>query len=256
MMEAIVLVMASVFVLAILILPKGIRRVVVHDGQKALFYRSGKFVRVLTPGPHWVFGLSIHVTPVDVRECTIVVQGQEILTADQLTVKVSVVVNYHITLPEVALRTVQNYFERLHSAVQEAIRAVVSAKKLEELLTQREQIVEGMTPVITRHADLLGITVTRISLRDFMLSGELKQAYAEMVKARLEGQASLERARAESAAIRSLLNATQLMESHPGLFQLRYLQAIEQAMASGKGHTLVVGNVRDVPVIVPPRTAS
>jgi hypothetical protein len=82
---------------------------------------------------------------------------------------------------------------------------------------------------ITEQAERVGVKVLRVSLRDFMLSGELKQAYAETVKARLEGQASLERARGETAAIRHLLNATQLMEAHPGLIQLRYLQTIDQA---------------------------
>jgi regulator of protease activity HflC (stomatin/prohibitin superfamily) len=120
----------------------------------------------------------------------------------RITLKISAVLRYQMVNTEKALRTVQNYLEQIHLAVQEALRTVVGAKKLDELLTQREQIVEAMKPLVVEQAERVGVKVLRVSLRDFMLSGELKQAYAETVKARLEGQASLERARGETAARR------------------------------------------------------
>jgi regulator of protease activity HflC (stomatin/prohibitin superfamily) len=181
------------------------------------------------------------------------VVGQEVLTADQLTLKVSIVLRYQLIKTELALRSVQNYLEQLHLAVQEALRTSIAAKKLDDLLTQREQIVEAMTPLVTEQAERVGAKVLRLTLRDFMLSGELKQAYAETVKARLEGQASLERARGETAAIRHLLNATQLMEAHPGLLQLRYLQTIDQAVTVGKGHTLMVGLPQELARVIQAR---
>jgi regulator of protease activity HflC (stomatin/prohibitin superfamily) len=217
------------------------RRVTIYDNRKAILYRRGKFVRVLDAGVYWIAGRLSYVQELDVREATVTIAGQEVLTADQLTLKASIVLRYQVVKIETALRSVQNYVEQIHVAVQEALRAAVAAKKLDELLANREQIVEAMTPFVTEQAERVGVKILRLTLRDFMLSGELKQAYAETVKARLEGLASLERARGETAALRHLLNATQLMEAHPGLFQLRYLQTIDQAVTEGKGHTLLVG---------------
>jgi regulator of protease activity HflC (stomatin/prohibitin superfamily) len=234
-----------------LILVKALaRRIIVVDGREAVLYRSGRYVGTLKAGTHWVFGWKIGTVELDVREATLLVVGQEVLTADQLTLKISAVLHYQLVDTERALRTVQNYLEQLHLAVQEALRTVVGAKKLDELLTQREQIVEAMTPLVIAQAECVGAKVLRVTLRDFMLSGELKQAYADTVKARLEGQANLERARGETAALRHLLNATQLMEAHPGLFQLRYLQTIDQAVTEGKGHTLMVGLPKEITPVV------
>ena len=239
-----------VLVVAALVAATSIQRIIVVDGREALLYRGGRFVRVLTAGTHWVFGWKIGKVELDIREANLTVVGQEVLTADQLTLKISVVLRYQLIKTEVALRSVQNYIEQLHLAVQEALRTTVATKKLDELLTQREQIVEAMTPLVTEQAERVGAKVLRLTLRDFMLSGELKQAYAETVKARLEGLASLERARGETAALRHLLNATQLMEAHPGLFQLRYLQTIDQAVTEGKGHTLMVGFPKEITPVV------
>jgi len=233
-----------------------IQRIIVVDGREALLYRGGRYVRILTTGTHWVFGWKICKVELDVREANLTIAGQEILTADQLTLKVSVVLRYQLIKTELALRSVQNYLEQLHLAVQEALRATVAAKKLDDLLTQREQIVEAMTPLVAEQAERVGVKVLRLTLRDFMLSGELKQAYADAVKARLEGLASLERARGETAALRHLLNATQLMEAHPGLFQLRYLQTIDQAVTEGKGHTLMVGLPKEITPVIQAREKS
>jgi regulator of protease activity HflC (stomatin/prohibitin superfamily) len=237
-------------VIAALVAATSLQRIIVVDSQEALLYRGGRYVRVLTAGTHWVYGWKISKVELDVREANLTVVGQEVLTADQLTLKISVVLRYQLIKTEVALRSVQNYLEQLHLAVQEALRTTVAAKKLDDLLTQREQIVAAMTPLVTEQAERVGAKVLRLMLRDFMLSGELKQAYADTVKARLEGQASLERARGETAAIRHLLNATQLMEAHPGLFQLRYLQTIDHAVTEGKGHTLMVGLPKEITPVV------
>lgn len=238
---------------AVLFAATYVRRIIVVDGREALLYRGGRYLRVLTSGTHWVFGWKIGKVELDVREATLTVVGQEVLTADQLTLKVSIVLRYQLTKTELALRSVQNYLEQLHLAVQEALRTTVAAKKLDDLLTQREHIVEAMTPLVTEQVERVGAKVLRLTLRDFMLSGELKQAYAETVKARLEGLASLERARSETAALRHLLNATQLMEAHPGLFQLRYLQTIDQAVTEGKGHTLMVGLPKEITPVIQTR---
>lgn len=228
-----------------------IRKVTVQDGRVALLFRNGKYQWELQAGSHWIFGWNTRIQEIDTRESALAIAGQEMLTADQLVIKISVVLRYAVVRAEQALRSVQNYQEQLYLAVQEALRTAVAARKLDDLLNQRDQLAATMLPALQEQANRLGLKVEHVALRDFMLSGELKQAYTEVVKARMEGVASLERARAETAALRSLLNATQLLETHPGLFQLRYLQTIDQALASGTGHTLMVGLPNNqLPVVI------
>jgi regulator of protease activity HflC (stomatin/prohibitin superfamily) len=230
-----------------------LRRFIVNDGCESLLFRGGRFVRVLKPGTHWVLGQKTVVRHVDVREAALTVAGQEVLTSDNLALKITVILHYQVVKVDQALRTVQNYAEQLHLAVQDALRSVVAGKTLDQLLAQRVQVVEAMTPLVTAEAERVGANLLRLVLRDFMLAGELKQAYADTVKARLEGLATLERARGETAAMRHLVNATQLMETHPGLLQLRYLQTIDQAVTAGKGHTLMVGLPRELTPLGPAR---
>src|ERR1700761_3868417 len=85
------------------------RRIVVYDGREALLYRGGRFVRTLKAGTHYVVGMTTHAQHVDVREATLTVTGQELLTADQLTLKVSAVLRYQVVNVEQALRVAQNY---------------------------------------------------------------------------------------------------------------------------------------------------
>ncbi len=118
-----------VLVVAALILATAIQRIIVVDGREALLYRGGRFVRVLKAGTHWVFGWKVGKVELDIREANLTVVGQEVLTADQLTLKISVVLRYQLIKTEVALRSVQNYIEQLHLAVQEALRTTVAAKK-------------------------------------------------------------------------------------------------------------------------------
>jgi hypothetical protein len=98
-------------------------------------------------------------------------------------------------------------------------------------------VVERVLDLLVPQADALGLRLLKIEVRDLMLPGEIKRAFAQNITAQKEGLASLERARGETASLRSLANAARLMQDHPGLLQLRAVQAIE----SSKGNTIVLG---------------
>ena len=133
----------------------------------------------------------------------------------------------------------QNWYADLYNAAQFALRKIVSGVPIETLLGQRvdlgPQLVALVQPLVTN----IGIAVRAIEVKDVMLPPDLKRAFAETLKAKQEGQAALERARGESAALRNLANAARVLEGNPALMNLRLVQSI--TAAQGAGHTLVFG---------------
>ena len=124
----------------------------------------------------------------------------------------------------------------LYLAVQVALRDVVAAVTVEQLLADRVAIREALKDAVPSLANL-GFAIERLELKDIVLPSELKRAQAEVLLARAEGQASLERARSETAALRSLANAARLAADNPALLQLRLLQQLGEST----GHTVVLG---------------
>lgn len=127
-----------------------------------------------------------------------------------------------------ALHEVENYEQELHIAVQLALRTAVGEATVDDLLERRLGLGGRLAALVSERAPTLGLEVFGIDLRDVMLPGDLKGAFADVLRARAEGRAALERARGESAALRNLANAARLMDANPALMNLRLLQTIGQ----------------------------
>lgn len=212
------------------------RRFVVHQWEEALLFRDGVVVETLSPGAHrrWKRGLTRRA--VDSRPWILHVPTQEVPTADGLTLKVSVAVEARVVDPVAFVLATQEAAEVAYLAIQIALREVVSAVTVEELLAGRAAVTERVAAGV---GDLstTGIALGRLELKDIVLPGELKRAQAQVLLAKAEGLAALEQARAETAALRALTNAARLAEEHPALLELRLLQELGRT----SGHTVVVG---------------
>ncbi|WP_024799599.1 slipin family protein [Nocardia sp. BMG51109] len=194
----------------------------VMEWQRTLLYRDGRLDKVLEPGRHRYDQRRCTLVPVDMRPRQLQVTGQELLTRDGLSLRVSLTVNWVVTDP-VAFTTGAQYSETvLYAAVQEAARDKVAAHTLDELIADRA-LLAGADEAAAAVADL-GIRVSSVRARDLMLPGELRKAALETVLAKERGRADLERARAEAAALRSLANTARLLEENPALLRLRTLQ--------------------------------
>ena len=212
-------------------------RVTVYEFQRALRYRKGRFLSVLGPGQYWILEPRTTVTPVDVRPNFITLMGQEVLTADGVPLKVSVAANYEMSDPQLAINGQANFAQALYLLLQLAVREVISTSKADELLENRAGFAEKIRALAEPQVQNLGLKLLTADLKDLMISGDLKKSFAQVVKARKDGEAALERARGETAALRSLANAARMLQDNPQLVQLRMLQA----MGESGGNTLVVG---------------
>jgi regulator of protease activity HflC (stomatin/prohibitin superfamily) len=213
-------------------------RVVVHDFETALLYRHGRRVGRLGPGRHVRWGRGFAVARVDLRRQALAIAGQEVLSADNVGLKVSVAVTFQIAEPEKVIDEAQDWRTHLYTAVQLALRTTIASRPVESLLANRLAVGGELLAAVRPEAAAVGVALHAVEVKDVMFPGDLKRVFAEVLRARQEGQAALERARGESAALRNLANAARLLEANPALQNLRLLQSITAAGAAG--NTLVM----------------
>lgn len=226
-------------------LRRKLTRITVFEYERGILYTNGTFRRVLMPGAYWCFTPRTTINKLDLRLRFASISGQEVLSADNVGLKLSLAARYQIVDPLMAAHNSENYEAALYLELQLALRDLVGAVKIDDLLAKRQelsaQLLERTTPAI----QALGLELLSVSVKDVTFPGELKRIFAQVVKAQKEGLAALERARGESAALRNLANAAKMLEQNPALMQLRLLQTV----GDGSGNTVVLGmNSQTVPL--------
>jgi regulator of protease activity HflC (stomatin/prohibitin superfamily) len=230
------------FVLAVVILVVALRilrvkHVTVYEYQKALKYTKGRYKTTLDPGQYWISSFFSTIVPVDIRPEFITIQGQDVLSADGVTLKVSLAAEFQVADPNTAINKNVNFRTSLYLSLQMALREIVGKEKIDILLENRAGISGKLRELTSQKASELGLKLILADVKDIMFPGEMKKAFAQVVKAQKDGMAALERARGETAALRSLANAARTIDGNPNLLQLRALQAL----ADSSGNTLVLG---------------
>jgi regulator of protease activity HflC (stomatin/prohibitin superfamily) len=219
---------------------KNLRRAfLVAEGCAGLLYHDGKFVEALAAGRHIRWGRRFTIVIQDVRKAALLVAGQEVHTTDNISLKFALLVTYQVADPAKAARETQNWLGDLYNGAQLALRAVVNGLSVEALLNQRVEIGAQLLARTQPEAAKIGVNIFAVEVKDVTLPADLKRAYADVLKAKLEGHAALERARGESASLRNLANAARALDGNPGLMNLRLMQSISGARNSG--NTLVLG---------------
>lgn len=211
------------------------RRIVVTELEHVVLLRNGKVTRVLPPGRHRLSRRRDRVARIGAVPQTLIVPSQEILTADGVTVRATVALVTTVTDPVAALRA-GDWRSQLYVEIQLALRSEVSAVVLEELVANRAGLDAPLLASAQEGASPLGLEVSRLAIRDLVVPGEQRRLLAQIVEARLAGQAALERARGETAALRNLSNAASLMRDNPELYKLRLLQEL----ANSDSNTFVI----------------
>ena len=227
----------AVLVALVLVTAGRTLRATIFEYERGLRFRRGRFVRVLNPGVYWHVPAITRIQRVDIRPTRVAVAGQEVLSADGVAVKASLAATYRVADPQRAILATDDYRTAVYTELQLALRAIVSETRVEDLLQQRGEMSARLKAIPAEKLSAIGVELEDAAVRDLTLPGELKKIFAQVVKARQEGLAALERARGETAALRNLANAAQMIERSPSLVQLRLLQVLAQQ----PGNTLVLG---------------
>ncbi len=222
---ALVAVVAAVAVLAALAW-RFVEIVTVRDYERGLRFRRGRLVGLVRSGVHAVIGPFTEIHVLDGRPTTLVVEGQEVMAADGVPLKVSLAARYVVADPVAAVTGDTDFRRTIYLILQLALRDVLARRTLDEALGTRHELGPAIREASASELGRLGIELLAVDVRDLMVPGELKRAFAGVTAARKEGEAALERGRAETAALRNLANAGRLLEDNPSLLQLRMLQEI------------------------------
>jgi len=229
------------FLVAFFLIPPVFRRFfkrfTVYEYQKGLRYRRGKLDGLLEPGLYWIYIPAETITAIDGRLRFVSVPGQEIVSSDGVSLKISIAAQYTVSDPVRAVNEVENYIDSLYITLQLCLRDIVQELAIDDIMASRSAISEKLMERSKDKAAELGLTLHSANVKDFMLPGDLKKVFAQVVNARKEGLAALERARGETAALRNLANASALMEKNPALLTLRTIQSLE----GSKGNTVIMG---------------
>jgi regulator of protease activity HflC (stomatin/prohibitin superfamily) len=222
----IILAIALVLLIAAQLVRPFAGMVTIHDYQRGLRYRRGRFSGLVDPGTHFVARPFSEIFVLDGRPAFMVIDGQEILTSDVVPLRVSLAARYVIGDPVAAVTGDQNYAVALRLELQLGLRDALAGRTADEILGNRATIGPAVFDRTASKLARIGIELLAVEARDLMVSGELKRAFAGVITARKEGEAALERARGETASLRHLANAGRIVEDNPGLLQLRLLQQL------------------------------
>ena len=198
----------------------------VQPGVNVVEYLDGACTRVLAPGRH-AKRTRADYRAVSVRERLDLVAPQEVLTSDGVTVRVTASVRSRVADPQRLLEAADDPFALVYLAVQVALReALVEVDAESVVRAARRTLGDSVTLAARAVGERVGLDVLEVVVKDVILPPELRSAYAELVTARTRGQAQLEAARADTAALRSLANGAKLLDEHPALARLRLVQAL------------------------------
>ncbi len=201
----------------------------VAEGHAGVYSRDGAYVETLPPGQYafWRQIAVVKVCTVELREQVMDVAGQELMTADKVTLRLNVVATYRVVDPVKALSIAEDVQQTLYREVQLALRAVVGTRELDVLLSEKDAVARELDALVRRRAEELGVAMT-IGIRDIILPGEMRDLLNKVMEAKKAAEASLITRREETAAVRSQANTARLLENNPTLMRLRELDVLEK----------------------------
>ncbi len=203
---------------------------VVEAHEAGLLFVDGELKERLKPGRHafWQVGRTVRVAKMDLRPQPVEVTAQEILTKDRVGIRVTLTAFSKVVDPEKAALAAGDVNATLYRLIQFAIREAVASRTLDDILAARDQLDQEVRAYVASRAEALGIEVGEIGVKDVILPGDVRELLNKVVEAERVAKANLIRRQEETAATRSLLNTSKLMENNPLLLRLKELEALER----------------------------
>ena len=228
--------MIVVIVLVVMFLASAIR--VLNEYERAVVFRLGRIRDVKGPGLIIIIPGIDKVVKVDMRTITMDVPPQDVITKDNVSIKVNAVVYFRVVDANAAVINVENYLYATSQLAQTTLRSVCGQVELDETLSAREKINMHLQEILDRSTEPWGIKVSLVEVKQIDLPEEMKRAIAKQAEAERERRAKVINAEGEFQAAQKLIEAAALMETQPMSLQLRYLQTLNQIAAEHNSTTL------------------
>lgn len=222
------LLIGAVVVLLLFIL-SGIK--IVREYERGVIFRLGRLVGARGPGIFFVIPILENMVIVDLRTVTYDVPSQDVVTKDNVTVRVNAVVYYRVVEPEKAVTEVMDYKFATAQIAQTTLRSVIGQAELDTVLSERDKLNVELQQIIDEATNPWGIKVTAVEIKDVELPDEMRRVMAMQAEAERERRAKIIRADGELQAAKKLKEAAEIMAESKGAMALRYLQTINDAAA-------------------------
>ncbi|MBC7357573.1 SPFH domain, Band 7 family protein [Desulfacinum infernum DSM 9756] len=226
----------TVAVLVVLFLANAIR--VLNEYERGVVFRLGRVIAAKGPGLIILIPLIDRMQKVSLRLIASDVPPQDVITRDNVSVKVNAVIYFRVVDPVKAVISVENYLFATSQLAQTTLRSVCGQAELDELLSEREKINAQLQDILDRHTDPWGIKVTVVELKHIDLPQEMQRAMARQAEAERERRAKVIHAEGEFQAADRLREAAQIIQENPMAMQLRYLQTLREIAAENNSTTI------------------
>ena len=211
---------------------------VVQEYERGVIFRLGRLVGPKGPGLFFIIPIVDRMVKIDLRVVTLDIPAQEVITKDNVTVKVNAVAYFRVVDPSRAVVAVEDYRRATWQIAQTSLRSVLGQSELDELLIRRSEINQRLAQIIDEQTEPWGIKVGIVEVKDLELTETLKRAMARQAEAEREKRAKLIHAEGEFNASRQLADAAQIIGQEPAAIQLRYLQTLTE-IAVEKNSTII-----------------
>ncbi len=215
-----------VVVLLLFILPAAIK--VIAQYERGVILRLGRFIGIRQPGLRVIIPFIDKMIRVDTRVMTMDVPEQEVITRDNVTVRVNAVVYLRVIDPDKAVLEVTDYIRATSLISQTTLRSVLGQSELDELLAQREKINETLQQIVDEQTDPWGVKVSTVEVKDVTLPDSMQRAMAAQAEAEREKRAKIVHAEGELQASHKLAEAAAIISREPAALQLRYLGTLTE----------------------------
>ncbi|QUJ70359.1 slipin family protein (plasmid) [Photobacterium sp. GJ3] len=228
--------LATIIVLVIALIISMFR--VLREYERAVVFLLGRFYEVKGPGLIIIIPIVQQMVRVDLRTIVLDVPTQDLITRDNVSVKVNAVVYFRVLDPKMAINNVENYLEATSQLSQTTLRSVLGQHELDELLSAREELNQDLQSILDMHTDNWGIKIANVEIKHVDLDDSMVRALARQAEAERARRAKVIHATGELEASKKLMEAAEVLNKAPNAVQLRYLQTLTE-IANDRTSTIV-----------------
>ena len=226
----------AILVLVILFLSAAIR--ILNEYERGVIFRLGRVITAKGPGLIILIPVVDKIVKVSLRLVVMDVDPQDVITRDNVSVKVNAVIYFRVIDPTKAIVEVENFSYAMSQLAQTTLRSVCGQAELDELLSERDKINSELQEILDTHTDPWGIKVATVELKHIDLPQEMQRAMARQAEAERERRAKVINAEGEYQAATKLAQASEIIEKHPTALQLRYLQTMNEMATESNSTTI------------------
>src|SRR5580765_8345083 len=227
---------ATFLVIVIALVISGIK--ILKEYERAVVFRLGRMVGARGPGITYIIPGVEKMVKMDLRTVTMDIPPQDVITRDNVSVKVNAVLYFRVVEPNRAVREVENYLFASSQLAQTTLRSVCGECELDELLAERDKINAKLQTIIDQHTDPWGIKVVQVAVKHIDLPEEMRRAMARQAEAERERRAKVISAEGEFQAAQRLADASAIMAREPITIQLRFLQTLVEVASENNSTTI------------------